>query len=48
MFKGWKFVALMFAFRLPMALANAPALFAQSSAKVQSSSFRSAATTRRV
>ena len=30
MFKGWKFVALMFAFMLPMALANAPALFAQS------------------
>jgi hypothetical protein len=29
MFKGWKFVALMFAFMLPMALANAPALFAQ-------------------
>jgi intracellular sulfur oxidation DsrE/DsrF family protein len=30
MFQGWKFVALMFAFMLPMALANAPALFAQS------------------
>jgi len=34
MFKGWKFVALMFAFMLPMALANAPALFAQNTAKV--------------
>jgi intracellular sulfur oxidation DsrE/DsrF family protein len=34
MFKGWKFVALMVAFMLPMALANAPALFAQNSAKV--------------
>ena len=34
MFKGWKFVALMFAFMLPMALANAPALFAQSGPKV--------------
>jgi intracellular sulfur oxidation DsrE/DsrF family protein len=34
MLKGWKFVALMVAFMLPMALANAPALFAQNSAKV--------------
>ena len=34
MFKGWKFVALMVAFMLPMALANAPALFAQNAAKV--------------
>jgi uncharacterized protein len=34
MFKGWKFVALMFAFMLPMALANAPALLAQNTAKV--------------
>ena len=33
MFKGWKFVALMFAFMLPMALANAPALLAQNTAK---------------
>ena len=29
MFKGWKFVALMFAFMLPMALAHSPSLFAQ-------------------
>jgi intracellular sulfur oxidation DsrE/DsrF family protein len=34
MFKGWKLVALMFAFMLPMALANAPALLAQNTAKV--------------
>ena len=34
MFKGWKFVALMFAFMLPMALANAPALLAQNTPKV--------------
>ena len=34
MFKGWRFVALMFAFMLPMAFANAPALFAQNTAKV--------------
>ena len=34
MFKGWKFVALMVAFMLPMALANAPVLFAQNAAKV--------------
>jgi uncharacterized protein len=34
MFKGWKFVALMFAFMLPMALANAPALWAQNTVKV--------------
>ena len=34
MFKGWKFVALMFAFMLPMALTNAPALLAQNTAKV--------------
>jgi hypothetical protein len=34
MFKGWKFIALMFAFMLPMALANAPALFAQNAPKV--------------
>jgi intracellular sulfur oxidation DsrE/DsrF family protein len=34
MFKGWKFVALMFAFMLPMALANAPALLAQGTPKV--------------
>jgi len=29
MFKGWKFVALMFAFMLPMAIAQSPALLAQ-------------------
>ena len=34
MFKGWKFTALMFAFMLPMALANAPTLLAQNAAKV--------------
>lgn len=34
MFKGLKLVALMIAFMLPMALANAPALFAQNAPKV--------------